>query len=121
MRGDRERLRDILDAIGKIEKYARRGRQEFDGDELLQAWMILNIQAIGEAARSLSADLRRSHPEIPWPQIIAMRNILVHEYFAADLQEVWRTVESDLPDLKSKVEAILSGLGGASPEEAREP
>jgi uncharacterized protein with HEPN domain len=55
--------------------------------------------------------LRAAHPGIPWPEIVAMRNVLVHDYFGVDVQEVWATVERDLPDLKQKIRMILEGLG----------
>ncbi|MGB2936751.1 MAG: DUF86 domain-containing protein [Phycisphaerae bacterium] len=116
MKDDKERLRDILEAIGRIEKHAARGHAVLETDELVQVWMVHHLQVIGEAARRLSDDLRGRHPEIPWPQIIAMRNILVHDYFAVDLEEVWSAVERDLPDLKKKITAILDELGPAEPE-----
>jgi uncharacterized protein with HEPN domain len=65
------------------------------------------LQIIGEAARKLTEAFRLIHNDIPWPEIIAMRNILVHDYFRVDVDEVWATVERDLPDLKRKVEAIV--------------
>ncbi len=107
MRRDQERLLDILEAIQRIERHAARGREEFDRDELVQTWIVHHIQIIGEAARTLSGDLRAAHPEIPWPEIVAMRNVLVHDYFGIDLEEVWTAVERDLPDLRRKIEAIL--------------
>ena len=69
--------------------------------------MVHHLQIIGEAVRSLSETLRQSNPEVPWAQIRAMRNILVHEYFDVDLEEVWVTVERDLPRLKGTVQHIL--------------
>jgi uncharacterized protein with HEPN domain len=110
MRDDRSRLEDMLEAIERVEKYAARGRDAFEGD-LVQVWIVHHIQIIGEAARKLSEALRQSHPEVPWAQIIAMRNILVHDYFGLDLEEVWAAVQRDLPALKSQIGAILHELG----------
>ena len=107
MRYDRERLLDMLEAIEKIERYASQGRMAFDHDELVQTWMVHHILIIGEAAARVSNELRAIHTEIPWPQIISMRNILVHAYFSVDVEEVWSVVERDLPDLKMKVLSIL--------------
>ena len=112
MRDDRERLQDVLDAIARINKYADRGRTSFDQDELIQTWIIHHIQIIGEASSKLSDELKAAYPDVPWAQIIAMRNILVHDYFGLDLEEVWSVVERDLPDLKRKIEAILEQSGG---------
>ena len=107
MRDDRVRLEDILEAIKRVERYAKRGRRAFQTDELLQTWVIHHIQIIGEAASKLSESLRKVHTEVPWPQIIKMRHVLVHDYFGIDLEEVWAAVEHDLPDLRRKVKAIL--------------
>ena len=107
MRRDRERLEDILEATERIEKYAAGGRTTFESDELVQTWILHHLQIIGEAARGLTEDFRAAHPEVPWSQIAAMRNILVHDYFGIDLEEVWNVVVRDLPLLKTKVAAIL--------------
>ena len=116
MRDDAERLRDILEAIERIEKYKARGREAFHNDELVQTWTVHHIQIVGEAVRKLSDDLRKRHPEVPWLQITAMRNVLVHDYFTVDLEEVWVAIEQDLPELKRKIEAILKELEEGSCE-----
>lgn len=99
MREDQERLSDILEAIERIEKYATKGKYEFEREELIQNWMIYHLQVIGEAASRLSDEFRKQHPAIPWSKIIGMRNILVHHYFEIDTAIVWAAVEHDLPAL----------------------
>jgi uncharacterized protein with HEPN domain len=110
MKGDRRRLEDILESIDRIEKYAVRGRAAFENEDLVQVWILHHIQIIGEAARKVSGELQQQHPEVPWAQIIAMRNILVHDYFGVDVEEVWAAVQRDIPDLKRKAAAILQDL-----------
>lgn len=110
MRDDKKRLEDMLEAIAKVEKYASRGYETFNNDELIQTWIIHHIQIIGEAARGLSDHFRTSHDDIPWREIYTMRNILVHDYFGVDLEEVWSVVNQDLPDLKRKLEFLVSRL-----------
>jgi uncharacterized protein with HEPN domain len=110
VRDDRERLQDILEAVDRIEKYAARGQQAFDEDELIQNWMVQNLQVIGEAARALSPNVRDSHPELAWSDIIGMRTVLVHHYFEIDAAIVWLAVTEDVPILKRKVAAILTTL-----------
>jgi uncharacterized protein with HEPN domain len=107
MRSNQERLIDILEAIEKIERYVSRGKKAFDSEELLQVWIIHHLQAVGEAASKLGRDFQDGCPEIPWAQIIAMRNILIHDYFAVDLDEVWVAAERDIPRLKKGILAIL--------------
>ena len=107
MRDDKERLRDILEAIAQIEKYAVQGEAEFQQNELIQVWIVHHLQIIGEASSSLSQALTDKYHRLPWAEIVAFRNILVHEYFRVDLKAVWKIIERDLPDLKIKVEEIL--------------
>jgi uncharacterized protein with HEPN domain len=107
MSGDKDRLADILEGIARVEKYAASGREAFLCDELIQTWIVHNIQIIGEAAGKLSRDFRALHSEVPWPQIAGMRNIIIHDYFGIDLDQVWQVVERDLPVLRSQVESFL--------------
>jgi uncharacterized protein with HEPN domain len=107
MRDDKERLRDILEAIAQIEKYAVLGQAEFQQNELIQVWIVHHLQIIGEASNSLSQKLITKYPRVPWAEIVAFRNILVHEYFRVDLKAVWKIIERDLSDLKNQVEDIL--------------
>lgn len=111
MRDDREKIQDILDAISHIEKYAIKGRKTFDRDELVQIWMIYHLEIIGEAVRSISESFKKANPQIPWKLIAGMRNILVHEYFAIDRDEVWATIEKDVPVLKQQLLEILENKG----------
>ncbi len=114
MRREPERLRDILEAIAKIEEYAARGREAFDADQLIQTWIVHHIAIIGEAARALPAEFRARFPEVPWRDIVGMRTILVHHYFDIDAEAVWAVVERDLPDLRHNVRAILEQLPSES-------
>ena len=110
MRDDRERLLDIQEAIGNIEKYAAQGREVFEQDELIQTWIIHHLEIIGEACRALSSEFMKKHSEVPWTDIIAMRNILVHQYFGIDKKAVWSVIQQNLPDLKRHIEEMLRGM-----------
>jgi uncharacterized protein with HEPN domain len=108
MRSDKERLLDILEAIERIEKYAARGKEAFLADELIQNWMVNNIMVIGEACRALPNEFQADHASVPWADIIAMRNLLVHHYFGIDKEAVWLVIEKDIPELKFSIQNILS-------------
>jgi len=110
VRDPRERLRDVLEAIERIERYAVRGRDAFEGDELLQSWFVRHLQIIGEAVRTLPADVRAHAPDVPWSKIVGMRHILVHDYFEIDADAVWEAVERDIPELKRHIQALLGSL-----------
>jgi uncharacterized protein with HEPN domain len=107
MRDDRERLLDVIEAIERIERISSRGLKYFYDDEMAQVWVIHHLQIIGETVRGISSEFRAENPEIPWSDIIGMRNVLVHHYFGIDRDAVWNVVEHDLPELKRQ---ILSGI-----------
>jgi uncharacterized protein with HEPN domain len=81
VRDSRARLMDMLEAIELIERYAAKGRRAFEDDELIQTWFVHHLQIIGEAAARLGHDFHDAHPDMPWAEIVAMRNILVHDYY----------------------------------------
>jgi uncharacterized protein with HEPN domain len=110
MRSERERLLDILEAIERIEKYTAQGKKAFEQDELIQNWMVSHITMIGEACRSLPDEFQTRYTEVPWADIIGMRNILVHHYFGIDLDAVWSVVEHDIPELKLDIQVLLDRL-----------
>ncbi len=112
MRDVKERLQDILQAIDAIERYKGVNRKSFEQDEMLQVWFLYHLRIIGEAARALPEDVRALAPEVPWSQIIGMRNILVHGYFDIDTDIVWDTIQQDIPALKSAIEQMLGRLQG---------
>jgi len=104
-------LRHILDAIEQIEDYLEEASAEqFWQRELLQDGVVRRLEIIGEASRNLSDELRRDHPEVPWQQIVGLRNRIVHAYFNVNLQIVWEITQNDLAPLKQQVERILKAL-----------
>jgi uncharacterized protein with HEPN domain len=76
--GDALRLKDILWAISALDRHRSGGRESFDADELLRHFVWKQIEIIGEAASKIGTELRTTHPEVAWMQIIGMRNRLVH-------------------------------------------
>ena len=113
MSDPRERILDMLEAIDRIERHTARRRSTFEGDELLQTWVVHHLQIIGGAAAKLGSEFHDAHPQIPWPQVMAMRNVLVHDYFGIDPAEVWQTVERDLPALKGKLRELAAELSSS--------
>ena len=97
MRKFRDRLQDILEAIAHIEAQQAMGRAAFESSPLVQVWMVHHLMIIGEAVRSIDPTTRQRYPSVPWRQIAAMRNILVHDYFRINQEIVWETVEKHVP------------------------
>ena len=82
----------------------------FEVDRRTSLAVIKALEIIGEAARYIPASARRRYTNIPWRQIISMRNIVVHEYPSVDLEVIWATVRDDLPPLKSQLRKIIREL-----------
>jgi uncharacterized protein with HEPN domain len=102
-------VRDILDAIAKVEMYLLNiDETAFRQSSLIQDGVIRQIEIIGEATRRLSHSFRLSYPETPWADIAGMRDKLVHDYFGVDIDKVWLTAIDDLPVLKDQVRRILA-------------
>jgi uncharacterized protein with HEPN domain len=109
MRNDRERLLDMLDAIERIERHAAGGREAFEQDELIQTWVVHHLQIVGEAAAKLGRQFHVSHPQIPWAEVTAMRNVLVHDYFGIDLKAVLGSGGARPPRLEGQAAGVGQG------------
>lgn len=109
-RSERLYLTDVLEAVDRIAAYTREGREAFLADNKTQDAVVRNLEVIGEAVKNVSVQTREAHPEVPWPDIAAMRDRIIHGYFTVHLGIVWDVVENDLTPLGEKVAAILSGL-----------
>lgn len=106
---DSTRLRHMYDAAQKTTQFIQgRTRQDLDIDEMLTLSLVKCIEIIGEAAASVTREKRAELNQIPWANIIGMRNRLVHAYFAIDLDIVWDTVTQALPELIAKLETIIA-------------
>ena len=99
MRADRLRLLDAVEQVELISRFSQRGREAFLSDVLIQSEVLHRLALLGEACRGLSPTLRETHPEVPWSQIAAFRNVVIHEYFGLDLELVWAIVTEHIAAL----------------------
>ena len=108
-RDDLIRMRHMLDAAKEAVSFIRtRTRADLDKDRMLTLSIVKSVEIIGEAASKLTIESREAQPEIPWADIIAMRNRLIHVYFDIDLDQVWDTVTYELPPLIAALEKALT-------------
>jgi len=108
MQRDREYLVDILEAAKiALDYVSDKSKTEFLNDLQCQDAVIRRLEIIGEAARRISDETRAAHPDLPWSEMVSMRNIMIHEYDDIDLVIVWETVQNDLPSLVESLEMIL--------------
>lgn len=102
-------LEHIKDSIDYIESYIEGSTLDlFLKNELLQDAVIRRIMIIGEATNNLTKEFQYAHPDIPFADIIGMRNFVVHDYSAVDLKQVWDTIIDDLPPLKEAIEKAIN-------------
>jgi uncharacterized protein with HEPN domain len=90
-------VEDIIEAIEKIKEYL----EDLDFDDFVKDnktidAVVRNLEIIGEAARQLPANFTEKHTQVPWYQIVGIRNRIIHEYFGIDLAIIWQVVQKDL-------------------------
>jgi uncharacterized protein with HEPN domain len=101
-------LNDIVEAISLIEEFTEGMTfEEFLSDRKTQFAVIRALEVIGEAAKAIPDDFKRSHPRLPWREMARMRDKLIHAYFGVDLRVVWKTIKEDIPLLKEMLSDVL--------------
>lgn len=112
MRPERLYLTDIIQAVDAIERFLKGiSEGDFMQDELRQSAVLQKLIVIGEAAARLPRGFTEGHPEVPWPDIVAFRNLAVHAYFAVDWRIVWVTATQDVPLLREQIARLLEEVG----------
>lgn len=107
-RDDTAYLLDMLIAARDAVSFASELTQSrFEQSRLHQDAIFKTLEIVGEAAARVSAQTRNAHPEIPWVQIIGMRNRLVHAYFEISLDTIWDAVQDDIPRLIALLEPLI--------------
>ncbi len=105
---DQVRARHILDAAREAVALTQsRSRADLDKDHLLVLGLTRLLEIIGEAARGISPEFRGQHPEIPWKEMSAMRDRLIHGYFDVNLDVVWKTITLDLPPVVKLLQRVF--------------
>ena len=104
-------LDDIVEAIQRIEEYSTHSDfDSFTQDKKAVDAIVRNFEIMGEAVNKIPSVLRNKYPDIPWTEMMGMRNKLIHEYFGVDTQILWRTVKENMPQLKTQVRKMLQDL-----------
>lgn len=108
MQRDEAYLLDMLlsarDAQSVVEQLTRK---RFQSSRIHQLAALKALETIGEAASRITHAFHTTHPEIPWREIIGMRNRLIHAYFEVDLDKVWETIQDDLPPLVEHLQLLV--------------
>jgi uncharacterized protein with HEPN domain len=108
---DIDRLRHIDECIGHVMDFLEgKSFKEMETDKMCLHAVVYNIMIIGEAANLITKEFREDHPEVPWRDIVDMRNVLVHGYFTTSPLFIWETYQKDLPLLKQQVRCYIEEL-----------
>lgn len=101
------RIQDILKSIDVIDQYLEKVTlTEFRKSRLIIDAVVRNFEIIGEASNHIPKTIQNQYPDIPWKDIIGMRNVLIHEYFDMEADVVWHTAKKHLPTLRAQLENI---------------
>jgi uncharacterized protein with HEPN domain len=104
-------LWDILDAALAIRGFTfEMSYTQYIQDMKTRMAVERAVEIMGEAARNITEDFKKSHPEIPWAGIIGQRNVLSHKYFALKHERIWIVVTEHIPDLINKLEPLIPSL-----------
>lgn len=101
-------LWDMLDAASAISTFvAGRTFHDFQADRMLRNAVERNMEIIGEAAKRVSKNFQKAHPEIPWRNIVGQRNILIHEYGEVKNERTWVVAKERIPELVALLRSLL--------------
>lgn len=102
---DLVRLQHVVDSCSAIQEFIKnRTTDDLKKNRMLLSAITRELEIIGEAVNALSHDFKAQHNQIPWKDLIGMRNRLIHAYFNINPDIVWKTVTDDIPEL---LQAIL--------------
>ena len=103
------RLRHMLDhAREAVEMMKGKTRADLDADRKLNLSLVRLLEIVGEAAGRTPAEERSLFPGIPWPEIVSLRNRLIHGYDSVDFDILWNIITNDLPPLIEKLDKIIT-------------
>ena len=108
---DIERLYHIEESIDHVNEFLKgKSFEEMKSDVMCFHAVVYNIMIVGEAANMLTKEFREEHPEVPWRNIIDMRNVLVHGYYTVSPLFIWETYTKDLGPLLERVRQYIAEM-----------
>ncbi|KKN32218.1 hypothetical protein LCGC14_0816110 [marine sediment metagenome] len=110
-------LEDIITFIKRIESYIQDlNFENFKKTQLVIDAVIRNLELIGEASKNISSEIKKKFSNIPWSEMIGLRNLATHGYFKIDLKIIWDIITKDIPENKQSIQNIYNGMFKESEE-----
>ncbi|KKQ75378.1 MAG: hypothetical protein US96_C0012G0007 [Candidatus Woesebacteria bacterium GW2011_GWB1_38_5b] len=104
-------LNHVIKACEEIASFIKSiNKEQFLHDSLIQNAVLHQLSILGEALNNTSNQFKTNHSEIPWREIVGMRNIVIHDYDRVNVEVVWNTVSRDIPQLKLQIKEILNNI-----------
>jgi len=97
-------LDDMLTAINRIGAYIEDlTYKKFIQNDMVIDAVLRNLEVFGEAAKGIPDNIKENYPDIPWRRITGLRNIVIHEYFGVDLENIWKIITENIPEVKPSI------------------
>lgn len=104
-------LMHIIESIQFIEDYTKGLTfEDFKNSQEKQDSIFMRLTIIGEATKNVPDDIKAKHKDIPWGDMAGLRDVIVHNYFGVELEDIWKTIKEDLPPVKKQVKGLLENL-----------
>ena len=108
MKNDLIYLSHVLTALSDIKEFTEgMTKKDFLKNKMAEHAVVRNIEVVGEASKNLSARFKEKHKDVPWKDMIKMRNKVTHFYFGIDYNIVWKVIKRDVLALEKKLKAIV--------------
>jgi len=101
-------INDMLECIERIEEFVGdMSYEEFVEDDKTSSAVVRKLEIMGEASKNIPIEIRQDYKEIPWSDVAKMRDKIIHFYFGADYEIVWKVIKERLPGIKPFIEQVV--------------
>lgn len=105
-------LLDIISSCQKILRYTKnKDYDTFAASPMMIDAVVRNLEIIGEAIGNIPSGIKEDIKEVPWKDIVGLRNKVIHAYFDVNLSIIWETIKKDIPNFHKQIQKALKDVG----------